>query len=64
MTRYRIRRYGSLEYPWSVIAPDAGKVAYFPTFEDARLYVLDRSRGLAIDQEMQRLSRLTPRRTA
>jgi len=64
VNRWRIRRRGTPAKPWAVRNPDAGKVALFPTYEDARAYVLDKSREVPIRREIDHLRSLAPRRSA
>lgn len=64
MKRWRIRRMGPVTHPWAAYRPDAGKVILFPTYDDAREYVLYASREVPIRREIDHLRRLTPRKTA
>lgn len=64
MNRWRIRRCNGYHHPWIVSHPSLPCPRGFHTYEDARTFVLDRTRDVPIRQELDHLRRLTPRRSA
>lgn len=62
--RWRIRRCSGLVYPWVVSHPARSTVQCFPTYDEARRYVLTESRETVIARQVDELRRLTPRRPA